>query len=608
MLKLSKRGLSSRLHKATVRGGLKTSLALGLTLSAAALLAPIQAHATGAPIVQTNEGRVQGFLTKGITEFLGIPYAAPPLSTNPTAPPCSPTNLRWCPPVSHAPWHNVLQATAFGPTCAQISEHGVYAGPPNNNEDCLYLNVFTPAIGANGNRNDNNEKLPVIFWNHGAGETSGESNDYDGSKLALQGRTVVVTLNFRLNLFGFLAHPALDQEGHLFANYQILDNQFALRWVKQNIANFGGDPNNVTISGQSGGAQNSATEMVSPLAAGLFNKAILESGPIDPVSVPLSVGEARGVAFAVAAGCGSGTGPTVAACLRALPAATIESSFVGNGVTYTALGVTQATGSSPYLSSIITDGQIVPIDPVTAFETGKFNHVPIISGDVENEGVFSILPVEYLESPRTALTEAQFEANITSKFTGDAGPMGSPPVYPPGTVAAVLAHYPLSNYPSPELQWAAVDTDSGNGCPAPHFDHILANQVPVYAYEFRDQTMPDYFPSMPGMVTLAYHTGDIAYYFPLYHGYDGVVHPLNAAQEVLSGQLVAAWSNFAWTGNPNGPSNSNKPWPRYTGTNPLWLTENIVPAGLSTETDAFFAAEHQCAFWDTVLVYQSTAP
>jgi para-nitrobenzyl esterase len=117
--------------------------------------------------------------------------------------------------------------------------------------------------------------------------------------------------------------------------------------------------------------------------------------------------------------------------------------------------------------------------------------------------------------------------------------------------------------------------------------------------------MPDYYPAMPGLKTLAFHTGDIAYYFPLYHGYNGVVHSLNAAQELLSDQLVAAWTNFAWTGNPNG--HGNKPWPRYTGSNGLWFAENIAPAGLSTETDGFFRAEHHCDFWDKILVY-STAP
>jgi para-nitrobenzyl esterase len=132
MFRLFKKGQSSRVPKDTKRLGLKTSIAFGLTLSAAAALAPIQAHADGGPIVQTDEGPVQGFVTqRGIKEFLGIPYAAPPVSTNPTAAPCSPTNLRWCPPVKHAPWTTVLKATAYGPICAQTNLFGVFAGPVN---------------------------------------------------------------------------------------------------------------------------------------------------------------------------------------------------------------------------------------------------------------------------------------------------------------------------------------------------------------------------------------------------------------------------------------------------------------------------------------------
>ena len=180
--------LFSTLRTRAARVALKTSLIVGTALCAAGPLA-MQAHAAG-PTVQTNNGRVQGFYTKGIAEFLGIPYAAPPIG-----------NLRWRPPVPHAPWGGVRQATAFGPECAQITELGAYGGLPNNNEDCLYLNVYTSA-GADGNWYGSSEKLPVLMFIHGS--CSAESgDDYDGSKLALQGHTVIVTINYRLNLFGY---------------------------------------------------------------------------------------------------------------------------------------------------------------------------------------------------------------------------------------------------------------------------------------------------------------------------------------------------------------------------------------------------------------------
>ncbi len=212
MLKFSKRAV---FLCQTARTPITLGLTLGLTL-AAAEASPPPSDLGG--IVQTGEGLVQGFFTKGVKEFLGIPYAAPPVG-----------DLRWRPPASHARWTEVLQTISFGSNCPQI-ETTPFAGPSSDNEDCLFLNLFTPDLNGGG-------KLPVIVWLHGGGNSAGESADYDGSKLAAQGHTVVVTLNYRLGLLGFMAHPALNAEDHLFANYGILGQQFALQWVKANIAN-----------------------------------------------------------------------------------------------------------------------------------------------------------------------------------------------------------------------------------------------------------------------------------------------------------------------------------------------------------------------------------
>jgi para-nitrobenzyl esterase len=484
-----------------------------------------------------------------------------------------------------------------------------FDGPASTTEDCLYINVFTPNLGSNARPNG---KLPVMFWSYGGGDADGESNDYNGSKLALEGHNVVVTFNYRTNLIGFLSHPALDSEGHLFSNYGLLDNQFALKWVHNNIAAFGGDPNNIMIFGQSGGSRNTASEVLSPLAKGLFNRAWFESGAI-PLETPLNLALSKGTAFAVAAGCGSGTNAQIAACLRALPIATVES-FAG----------TAQASNSAYITGLTIDGTILPLPAIEQYQSGNFNHVPILDGDAAFEGAFFQATTEYNETPVAPLTEAQFVASMTTTFSGNAGPGGSPPAYPAGTVAAVLAHYPLSNYQSPQLQWSQEYTDANYSCTTQYVDRILASQVPLYAYEFKDQTAPDYFPPVPGLVTLAYHTSDIQYYWEGFHG--GPIPPslptsLNRKQEVLSDELIAAVSNFAYTGNPDG--RGNKPWPRYTGTNGSFFTENISspppviattysppiiippakPSGLSTETDAAWAAEHQCDFWDGVLVY-----
>ena len=184
-----------------------------------------------------------------------------------------------------ASWEKSPDATAFANTCPQSFELGVYAGLPSTTEDCLYLNVFTTNIGRDRDRSERDDhggrgKDPVLLWIHGGGWFDGESNDYDASQLALggpSGPTVVVTINYRLGLSGFLAHPALEAEGHPFADYGLMDQQAALRWVQQNIAAFGGDPDNVTIGGQSAGAVSAAANVASPAAAGLFHRAIIES-------------------------------------------------------------------------------------------------------------------------------------------------------------------------------------------------------------------------------------------------------------------------------------------------------------------------------------------
>ena len=480
------------------------------------------------PIVTTKEGPIQGFINNGVAEFLGVPYAAPPVG-----------NLRWMPPKNHAPWTTVLKATAYAPTCAQVNEFGVFAGPANNNDDCLYLNVFTPNLSSSA-------KLPVIVWVHGGGNVDGESNDYDGSKLAADGKTVVVTINYRLGALGWFAHPALDAEGHLFADYGLLDQQLVLKWVKRNIAEFGGDKNNVTLGGQSAGSLDTEANMVSPLAAGLFQRAIWESAIQEPV--PLAFAETLATNFGVAAGCGSGATPAVAKCLRKLTIAQVLA--------------LQAPLTS---SRVIGDGQILPADYVKAFQSGTFNHVPVISGTVHDEQNFGLAITEYFSGPpRVPFTAADYKPFVTSLFSGNAGPSGSPPAYPAGTVNKVLAQYPLSAYATPQLAMDRVGTDGSSDfpCAQRYINRLIASQVPLYAYEFTEQTAPFYFPKMPGFQSLAYQNSDILYLFPLYHGGpDGIPHALNNKQSDLSDQLVAAWTNFAWTGNPNGLGNS--PWPRY---------------------------------------------
>jgi len=518
-----------------------------------------------AAAVNTSEGPVEGVSKNGVTQFLGIPYAKPPVG-----------DLRWMPPQPAAKWMAVRDAMKFGPTCAQVTTLGPFAGPPNSNEDCLYLNVFTPDLKG---------KLPVLVWIHGGGYFDGASNDYDPTKLVTKGRLVVVTLNYRLNLFGFLAHPALDAEGHPGGNYGILDMQAALKWVQRNIAAFGGDPNNVTLGGQSAGAGATTANVLSPGAKGLFHRAIFQSGGYTPF-VPKSIAEEKGKKFAAAAGCDSGD---IAKCLRALPAAKIEA----------LAGTASETG--PFITNPMVDGTVIPQQEIDLIRAGAFNKMPIMMGTTHDEGNFNAGILQYFKKDRAALNETDYRGYLKRTYGGNAGPGGSPPAYPKDTMGKVMARYPVSKAGA-QMAWDSAHSDM-LACRGQYTAEALSSHAPVYMYLFDDRTAQTYFPKMPGFQPLAYHTADIAYVFTGYHGGPkGLPFTLTATQSQLSDRMIAAWANFAHTGNPNGKGDA--PWPRWKkGDNaPSYLLQD---AGWKTvQTNAQFAAAHQCDFWQSMLLYK----
>src|SRR5271170_6719913 len=313
----------------------------GLTLGALVAAAPAVSASTlsgQAPIAGTANGAVRGLADGAVNEFLGIPYAAPPVGA-----------LRWQPPQPAASWSGVRDATQFAPHCPQVA--GPF-GEASTSEDCLYLNVFTPTGGG---------RHPVMVWIHGGALVSGESNDYDPTALVADGVTVV-TINYRLGALGFLAHPALADANGQSGDYGLEDQQAALRWVQRNIASFGGDPRNVTIFGESAGGLSVLSQVASPQARGLFQKAIAESGSYNLTQASLSAAEAAGTAFAAKVGCASQTASQISACLRSLPVSTI-------------LANEDAAGYTPNLNS-----EVLPQTLGTAFATGDFNRVPIING------------------------------------------------------------------------------------------------------------------------------------------------------------------------------------------------------------------------------------
>ena len=524
------------------------------------------------PLVQTAEGPVIGFKQNGVYEFLGIPYAAPPVGP-----------LRWRPPHPVAHWDRPLHATHFGNTCAQITEFGVFAGPASAQEDCLFLNVFTTSL-ATGNK-------PVLVWIHGGGNLDGESNDYDATKLATGGPngtpTVVVTLNYRLGLFGFLAHPALDAEGHLHGNYGILDQQAVLHWVQRNIARFGGDPKRVTLGGQSAGAQDTGMNQISPLAAGLFHRTIYQSTPLTGIALMTvtiyPVALANGKAFAQAADCGVDASPATAACLRSLTTAQILQLEGTPGV------------PSGFVTGAMLDGTIMPITPIEAWSTGNFNKTPIMGGNVQDEANFGLSITEYLATPQAPLTAGQYIAGVKQTYTGPEFSGG--PNYPPATVDEILAQYPPNLDNLTPQQVSNLVSSHPIGCSAVLIEQLWSKWVPVYAYEFNDEQAPYYFPPLPDFAPLAAHTIDIQFLFRNWHGsVFGVNHPANLspAEEVLSDELVAAWTHFAAIGNPNGQG--NLPWPQFTSVanKPAIFSEK---PGLGTFTLGEWSRNHNCAFW-----------
>jgi para-nitrobenzyl esterase len=489
-------------------------------------------------MVRTSQGSVRGTYAGPAREFLGLPYAAPPTGT-----------LRWRPPQPAAPWRGVRTATTPGPDCAQNGSLATGVITSSTAEDCLYLNVYTPKTA--GHR-----PLPVMVWIHGGAFTGGAGSIYDGAVLAAQGHVVVVTINYRLSAFGFLDLPSL---GAGSGDYGLLDQQAALRWVRRNALAFGGDPRAVTEFGESAGAASVCDNMASPSAAGLFSRAIAESGCLLPAPTVQSA-QQQGTTLAAKLGC---TDPaTAAACLRGKPASDILQAGAG-------LGWAPVSGTPT-----------LPAQPSTAFADGRYAHVPLLQGTNHDEGRFFVA-LEYDGFGRP-ITTAQYPAIIQASYGASA--------------AAVLAHYPLSGYASPDLAYAAVFTDSAFSCPALQADH-LTERSGVYAYEFSDPSPPNDFPLTFTFPLGAAHSTELQYVFGRIPYLD-TVPPFTPAQLALSDQMIGYWSRFAATGNPSarasGPAAPD--WPRFTAARPD--IQELIPDATAPETSAQFAAAHQCAFWD----------
>ncbi len=509
----------------------------GVLMAGVATCVPAEAAPSTAVVVTTLDGAVQGTTVGTMDEFLGLPYAAPPVGS-----------LRWSPPHPPAPWSGTRLAATFGPNCPQpASDFGL----ASMSENCLYLNVYKPE-----HTKSNTRSLPVMVWIHGGVFVWGESNDYNPARLVEHG-VIVVTINYRLGALGFLAHPALaEPSGGPSGNYGLMDQQAALRWVQTNISRFGGDPRNVTLFGESAGGLSVLSQLASPGARGLFAKAIVESGTYTLTPVSLATAEAAGESFAASAGCSDQS----AACLRALPVATI-------------LKDQNAGGYRPNI-----DGQVLTESLESAFSSGDFNHVPVIIGTNHDERRLFVALAQLAGDP---VTTGNYESMIQSSLDVSAA-----------TAAQVVARYPLSRYASPALAFAAVGTDDSFACDAMTADQSLSKYVRTYSYEFNDENAPERYEPPVGFPYGAAHESEVQYLFQLANTpFPGV---LTTPQRSLAATMRTYWTNFAKDAK---PSSAGVPeWKPFTGASHQTMSLDTP----SPHVETTFANQHHCAFWESI--------
>ncbi|MDF0581984.1 carboxylesterase/lipase family protein [Bradyrhizobium yuanmingense] len=491
----------------------------------------------GAPPVKTDAGLLSGVLGKNraIRVYRGIPYAAPPVG-----------NLRWRAPQPAPPWQGVREANAFGNNCMQpeispaLVNADVAAGKKPRtleflawrqpmSEDCLYLNVWTPANAAN-------ERLPVLFYVHGGAYDSGSGavDIYDGEGLASKG-LVVVTINYRLGIFGALAHPELSAETEhtVSGNYGLLDQIAALEWVHRNISAFGGDPGNVTINGYSAGAESVNYLLTTPLSRGLFARAIAESGGVFDPSEALLLRDAEeiGRRFAIEQ---KATGISE---LRAMPAADLIAGWLSSRAMSS---TTRSVIFNQRIRRPIIDGYVLPSDAYTIFASGKQHDVPMIVGWASGDGTdncrCSGFPDSAAEFPDAA--RKQF-GPMADEFL-KAFPVTSDADVPKIQAAFVRALWFANN----SRTWARLQTKTGKS--------------KIYLFYW------DHLPPVSGASKDfgAFHGSQVVYAL---NTLDKWNLPWGSFDRRLADVMSSYWVNFAKTGNPNGPGLPL--WPNFSPEN-----------------------------------------
>ena len=484
----------------------RASVIAALTLLSSSFLA-----ATAQVSVKTASGTLEGSAEKGVYAFKGVPYAAPPIG-----------DLRWRSPQPVTGWAGVRKAQEFGPSCMQYKSGErlpwttEFMVQNKISEDCLYLNIWTPKLNSTA-------KLPVILFIHGGGYVEGSAavDVYAGENLAAKG-ALVVTINYRLGVFGFLAHPELTAESghHSSGDYAVQDQIAALQWVNQNIAPFGGDPRNITIWGQSAGAGSVANLIASPLAAGLFEHAQGDSGfGIAGLPVtPFNAAEANGVKFAEEHHAGS------IKELRAVSAADL----IGDP--------SQASPSAGFRFGPIVEGWILPDTPNNMNEKGSDNDVPVITGYQAGDAALFTPKLESLDA---------YHQYVQKRYGASASEFEK--LYPVRNMEDLKSAISLSGQERDRVSmylWASARAKS--------------HHTPVYTYYF-DRGIP--WPQHPEFG--AFHTGEIPYFFLNLKVLD---RPWERIDSDLAAEVSSYLLNFSKKGDPNGTGLPH--WPRINSQEP----------------------------------------
>lgn len=478
----------------------------------------------GSAEVTVAEGKLQGTVSGKTKSFLGIPYAQPPVG-----------ELRFAPPQPVKPWSKPLAATKLGASCPQ--NMGGLSAMNEQSEDCLTLNVYAPTDG---------KKLPVMFWIHGGAFIAGGSSQYDGTRLSAEGPVVVVTVNYRLGALGFLSHPALDDERGAApsGNDGLRDQQLALAWVKKNIAAFGGDPDNVTVFGESAGGASTCLQIVSPKAKGLAKRFIIESGSCAG-GLPLFTKDKANATGEKLSGELCADEADVLACLRGKEPADI----VGWGASAGLFGA----GWGPVADA---GDDVLPDKPLNLIAAGDFNKGEVLLGTNKNEWALFVT----LAPPTPAITTvATLHTAIEKQFTA-AG------------ATAIEEHYAPTDATAANL-WVQLMTDATFRCPARQLSRALSEAgSKVFLYSFEEG---------PAM-----HAFEIPYVF-------GNPNARLAAATLVEGTRKAIqsyWRQFAKAGDPNVAGQPE--WPAFDTEGDQHLTlvaEPTAGTGLSTA---------DCDFWE----------